>query len=244
MEMLNNIWTALSIPNSTLISYILIPFGFIESSLSLMLFVNLLNIKCSTKDKLLYVFLSSTCSIINHTLVPSPFNVIFNYLIVFTIIYFIFRQGILKTVIAMFLPSLVLALIDALILNVYITILHISYEQAANIPIYRAFYLLIVYTIACFIIFILKHKNMKIKVLEIFDKKTKRIVILNFIVGLLTVILQGVIIVYYIDFANLFVTFLNFIVLLAYFCINLYSLNKITKLTITTRELETAEAYN
>ena len=64
------------------------------------------------------------------------------------------------------------------------------------------------------------------------------------ILGLFTIVLQGFIIVYYIDFANSYITFSNFIVLLAYFCINLYSLNKITKLTVTTRELETSEAYN
>lgn len=244
MEILNNIWVALSTENTELITVISTPLIFLENFLGLLLFVNLLNIKCSYKQKLLYVISSSACSIITTLFVPNPFKVIFSYLILFGLIYFTFRQGILKSLVALFLPLLVFSLIDALILNIYIKFLNITYEQASTIPIYRLFYSLIVYTTVSFIIFILKHKNLQVKILEDFDKRTKKVIIINFIVGLLTVILQGFIIVYYIDFANLFVTFSNFIVLLAYFCINLYSLSRVTKLTAATRELETSEAYN
>ena len=244
MEMLNNIWMALSTENLILINFMLVPFIFLENTLALMLFVNLLNIKCSFKHKLLYITFSSICNIISNFLIPSPFNVVFNFVIIFTVIYLIFRQGFLKSLVALFLPSLIFSLLNALILNVYMKFLHISYEQASTIPIYRLFYLLIVYTVLSLIVFILKNKKLKINVLENFDKRTKKVIILNFILGLFTVLLQGFIIVYYIDFANFYVTFSNFIVLIAYFCINFYSLNKITKLTITTSELETSEAYN
>ena len=127
MEMLNNIWNVLCTENAELINFILIPFGFIESFLSLLLFINLLNIKCSHKDKLLYVFLSSTCSIINNFLVSSPFNVIFNYLIVFGLIYFIFKQGFLKTLIALFLPVLIIALVNLSIVKVFTVFFNITF---------------------------------------------------------------------------------------------------------------------
>lgn len=244
MEILNNIWNVLCAENSELVSYSLIPLGFIESLLSLMLFLTLLNIKSSKKDKLLYITLSSICSLINNWLVPSPFNVLFNYLLVFALIYFIFKQGFLKTLIALFLPALIFGLTTVLILNIYIKLLNISYEQCSSIPIYRLFYLLIVYIVVTFIIFILKHQNLKIKILEDFDIKTKKVIIINFALGLFTVSLQAFITFYYLDFVELYVTFSNFAVLLVYFCINLYTLSKITKLTSTTRELETAEAYN
>lgn len=244
MEMFNNIWSALNTENAKLLNFILVPLGFIESYLILMLFINLLNIKSSNKQKLLYIILSSTCSLMNTSLIPSPFNVIINYLILFTIIYFIFKQGFVKTIIALFLPALIFALVNLSIVKIFTQVLSITYEQTESVPIYRLLYIVIVYIIVAFIIFILKHKNLKIKILEDFDKKTKIVIILNFILGLFTIVLQGFVIVYYIDFAKIYVTLSNFIVLLAYFCINLYSLNKITKLTITTRELETAEAYN
>ncbi len=244
MEMLNNIWNFVSTENIEFVNFIVGVFSFLEAYLSLMLFINVLNIKSNNKQKLLYVLLAATYSIIATPFIPSPFNIILNFLIIFVIIFFIFKQGFLKSLVALFLPSLMFSLINALILNIYLNLLKISYEHVESIPIYRFLYLLIVYTVVSFIVLILKHKNLKIKVFENFDKRTKKVIILNFVLGLFTMVLQGFIIVYYIDFANFYVTFSNFIVLVAYFCINFYSLNKITKLTVTTRELETAEAYN
>ena len=244
MEMLNNIWDVLCAENAKLISFLLFPLYFIEAFFIMMLFLSLLNIKCSNKQKLLYIILSALCSIITTMFIPSPFNVICNYIIVFALIYYIFKQDFIKSLIALFLPALIFGLVNVLILNIYIKVLNISYEQASSIPIFRLSYLLIVYAVISLIIYILKHKKFEIKILEDFDKKSKKVIILNFSVGLFTIILQAIILFYYIDFAELYITFSNFIVLFAYFCINLYSLNKITKLTITTRELKTAEAYN
>ena len=244
MEMLNNIWIALSTENAKLVNYMLIPLVFFENFLILMLFISLLNIKCNRKQKFLYVAVTSICSIISNSLIPSPFNVIFNYLILFTLIYFVFKQGSLKTIVALFSPAVIFALVNLLVMNIYIKVLGITYEHVENIPIFRMFYLVIVYIVVSFIIYILKHKNLKIRIFEDFDRKTKTVIILNFLLGLATIIFQFIILFYYINFSELYITFLNFIVLLAYFCINLYSLSKITKLTTTTRELETSEAYN
>lgn len=244
MEILNNIWNSLNIENITLVNYMLIPLAFIENIMIVMLFINLLNIKCSFKSKFIYVVLASLCSIITTSFIPSPYNVICNYLILFILIYSIFKLSPLKTTIALFIPALIFALINVLILNIYLKVLNISYDQASSVPIFRLCYLLIVYAVIALIIYILKHKNLKLRILEDFDNRTKKVIILNFILGLFTIILQIIILFYYIDFIELPLTFSSFIVLLAYFCINLYSLNKITKLTLTTRELETSEAYN
>ena len=58
MEMLNNIWSALSTENVDLLNIIFIPLSFIENFLVLKLFANLLNIKYSTRQKLLYIFIT------------------------------------------------------------------------------------------------------------------------------------------------------------------------------------------
>jgi len=245
MEMLNNIWIALSTENVELVNTMIVFLGFIEAYLLLMLFVNLLNIKCSAKQKILYVVLSCIlCTTLIKLLVPSPFDALFTYLTLFALVYFIFKLGILKSLIAIFVPLLVFGLTNVLILNIYIKVLNITYEQASSIPLYRLFYMIIVYIVVFLIASILKYKNLHIKILEDFDKNTKKVIITNFIFGLFTLVLQGIILFYYIDFAEIYITVLNFIVLLAYFCISLYSLSKITKLTVTTRELETSEAYN
>lgn len=244
MDVLNNIWNALSTENAKLVNLLIVPFRFIEMYLSLLLFINLLNIQCSKKQKFLYVILATVSSTIINAFIPSPFNVIFNYLIFSVIIYFIFKLGIIKTLIALFVPAIAFGLLTVLILNIYIKLLAITYEQAEFTPIYRLPYLFIVFTTVYFIIFILKHKNLKLKILEDFDKKTKIIVILNFILGLVTILVQAVLIAYYVDLVPILITLLSFVVLIAYFCLNLYSLNRITKLTVTTRELRTAEEYN
>jgi len=59
MEILNNIWNVLSTENAQVISIITYPCIIIENFLVLLLFVNLLNIKCNYKQKLLYVSLVS-----------------------------------------------------------------------------------------------------------------------------------------------------------------------------------------
>ena len=56
MELLNNIWTALTTPNETLMNIILVPGTIIEAFLSLLIFTTLLRINSSNKQKFLYVF--------------------------------------------------------------------------------------------------------------------------------------------------------------------------------------------
>ena len=245
MEMLTNVWNFLTTENVGFVNVMVSLFGFIESYLILMLFVNLLNIKCTTKQKVLYIIFSGfICSVLIQKFVPSPFNVICNYLALYFVIFFIFKQSFLKTLTALFLPALIFGLASILILNIYIKVLNITYEQCSSIPLFRFFYFVILYLSITIVILISKHKNFKIKILEDLDKRTKNVIIFNFILGLFTVALQAYITFYYLDFAEIYITLSTFIVLLIYFCINLYTLSKITKLTLTTRELETAEAYN
>jgi len=150
----------------------------------------------------------------------------------------------LKSVVALLLPTVIFALVSLSIVNIFIRISNITYEQAESVPIYRLSYLLIVYAVVFLIIYILKHKNLKIKLLDDFDKNTKLMLIINFIFGILAIAVQSILVVYYINIAPPYISFLSFAVLIFYFVINLYSLSRITKLTLTTRELETAEAYN
>ena len=244
MEMLNNIWNALSTENMGLVNLMIIPFGFVESILGLHLFMNLLNFKFTKKQAILYVMLSASLSIVFARLIPSPFNLVFNYVALFIITFLIFKESILKTIVAILLHSLFFALINLLLLNVYINALNITHLQAQSIPIYRFIYFIIIYMCFALIVYILKHINFKIKILEDFDKKTKVILILNFLLGLITIAFNSDLVVFYTEVAPLYISFLSFIILIAYFSLNLYSLNKVTKLTITTRELETAEEYN
>ena len=144
----------------------------------------------------------------------------------------------------MIMPIIIFSLVGSFIINPYLTLFNITYEQIENIPIYRLGYLTIMYSIICLIIGIIRCKNLKITILEELDKKTKIIIFSNIILGFIVLCIQVFITVYYINILPLLITFLNFIALLSYFFISTYSLTRVTKLYKTQKQLENSEAYN
>lgn len=244
MEFLNNIWMAISTPNEELVNIIVSLATFVEYFLTMILFLSILNIKASKKQKTTYVITMSITSIISLNFIPNPFNIFFNYLIMFLLTHFIFKINFLKSLLTIIISTLALALISTLILNPYLNLLNINYEQSETIPIYRLCYLTVTYLIFIAIIYILKIKNLKINILEDIDKKNKIIIFINLILGFITLSVQLIITIYYTDKLPIIITFLSFLSLLAYFSISIYSLTRIMKLTLTTRKLESAEEYN
>lgn len=245
MEFLNNVWVALTTQNESLINWLSVPLLFlIEIPLIMYLFISILNITATNKQKILYIVISSIVGLLAGFVIPSPFNVIFNYCSMFVFIKIIFKLNILKTLIAMVAPTIIFALTGTLILNPFINILDISYEQAQSIPIYKLALSFITYAIVFLIYLLLKHRNLKIILLDDLDKKNRMILFFNFAIGLFTIIVQIFLTFYYVNTYPITFAFLNFISLLAYFGISIYSLTRITKLILTKRELESAEAYN
>ena len=244
MELLNNIWNKLRTPNEGLMNIIMGLGSFMEAILSFLVFTALLNISSSHKQKIIYIFLSSIESWLVVTFIPSPFNTIANFIFAFFLIFILFKQTILKSFIAVLSPIIVFGLIGTLILNPYLTSLHISSEELTTVPIYRFFYLFIMYLLTFTITILLRKTNIKINILNDLDKKSQKIISINLIFGLITLIVQLTITVYYIDTLPLIITFLSFISLLAYFGISIYSLTRVTKLFVTTKKLESVEEYN
>ena len=146
MEVLNNIWTAISTPNEGLLNIFLIFAGILENYLTLFLFISLLNISANRKNKIIYVSIMTTVSIINLYFIPNPFNVFVNYIVMFFTLKLIFRINYLKILLGIVLSGLIFALIGILLSNPYITILDISSVEMDSIPIYRIGYLLLIYT--------------------------------------------------------------------------------------------------
>lgn len=252
MEFLNNIWAAISVPNTELINIIFIfLLPCIEIPLIISLIKNIFNLSPTRKQTFLLLFIFSLVGIINLFFIHDPYNVIINYTTMFVSIFIIFKMNILKTLLATFLPSMIFSLVGALILNPFLNLFNITYEEINTVVIYRIPFVITMYTIALIINLIIKHKNFKLTILDNFDKKNKGMIISNFLFGLFNIIVQIIITVNYIDILPIEFTFLNFISLSAYFSISLYSLNKVTslvttteKLVTTTEKLESAEAYN
>ncbi len=244
MEVLNNIWIAISTPNEGLINILMTLATFVEAILLMFLYTSLLNIKPNKKQKLIYFSILIVTSLISMYIIPNPFNIFFNYVVLFLIVKSIFKINNLENLLGVVLSALLFALIGVLISNPYITILHISSYEMASIPIYRMGYLLITYLLLIIISYIIRYKNLSLEIIEDLDIKNKCIIILNLAFGLITLLVQAVITFYYTDKLPVIITFLSFLSLLAYFCISIYSFTRMMKLTLTTRKLQSAEEYN
>ena len=244
MEVWSNIWTALSTPNEGLVNFLLIPCGIIENIFIVHIFIYLLSINASKKQKILYVSISTLISILTLYLIPPPFNSFINYIVLFATIFIVFKTTIFKTILAIILPIIIYALIGTLVLNPYMKIFKVDYEIINSIPVYRLGYLFISYIFTFGIVKLLKHKNLYVRVLEDLDKKSRNMLLINLILGIIVLIVQFVICMYYTEVLPIIITILSFISLLAYFSINIYSLTKTNQLYLTAKRLENAEEYN
>ncbi|CDE14557.1 histidine kinase [Clostridium sp. CAG:470] len=245
MNVLNNIWLALSTPNETLISVFSIPFIFlIEMPLSFYLICNLLNIQYTKKVKYIYIISTAIIAVFANYCISWPYNILFNYATAFIVLYFVMKLGFTKSTIATLFPSIVFNLVGSLLANPYLDLLHITYEQNNTIFIYRVPFNLLMYLVVFILILIFKYRKVTLNILEDFDKKTKSIITINFVFGFITIFLQGILSSKYIDILPIEFTFFNFIFLLAYFGLSFYSLAKIMNLVTTTKKLESAEEYN
>ena len=244
MGILNNIWLAVSTPNEVLINVIAIPGTIIEIILIMLLFISISNINANVKQKILYVLSMSIISLFTALCIPDPFNIFLNFFIPIILAYIIFRNSLLKTSLSVIMSLIIFNLIGICILNPFITLLHITTDQLNTIPIYRLLYISLMYFLIFCVILILKNKNLELKLLEDLSNKSKIIIVSNLFFGILAIITQSITLFYYADSLPLLITFLSFISLLAYFAISFYSLTRTFKLTLTTKKLESAEAYN
>ena len=244
MELLNNIWNALTTRNEYLVNILSIPFTIIETILLMSLFLSILDIHSNNKQKIIYVSLISIISIFCNYVIPTPFHLIVIYISMNIGIYFIFKLDILKTVLAFIIPIIVFSLIGMFLINPFLYIFNISSDELLNVPVYRILYVFAQYIIALVLYFIFRHKEIVLNIFNDIDKKQKKIVYANLCFGIFTILTQALVTVYYIDNLPLIITFLSFITMFVYFSISIYSLTRVMKLASTTQKLQNAEEYN
>lgn len=245
MDILNNIWNAISTPNQYLVnvSFIFL-ISFIEIPLTFFIISTIFKLTCTKKQKYCYIILAAIVSLLSMFMIPNPFNIVFNYITNFIIIHFIFKIDFIKNMVASLFPSIIFNLVGFLILNPYLTVFNLTYNQVETIPMYRIPFTLIMYIIVFLFLLIFRCKNITFKILDNFDLKNKSIIILNFIFGFFYIIVQSILTINYIDILPIGFTFFNFICLLIYFYLSFYSLAKVIKLVTTTQKLESSEEYN
>lgn len=226
METLNNIWNILTTENEFVSEIITFPLGFIEIYLSFCLFTTILKINYTQKQILLYVIPLSISSSIIPLILPNPFNVIINYAIMFIFVKYVFKLNILKSILATIIPFLIFGLVSSLIMNPFLKIFKITFEQADKISLYRFLYLSSNYIIVYIIVVIIRHIKININFNIIFDKRTQKTILINLILGLLTLFIQASLTVYYVSEVPIIFSLFNFRVIICLFLHKLLQFNK------------------
>lgn len=244
MEVLNSLWNLLITENEMLTKIVTAPLVAVEIWLGFLLLSSILNFNYKPKQKIIYITFISILTLVNTFLIPAPYNVIFNYLAIFIFIKLYFKLNVIKTTLAVIIPTAIFAIINTLLLKPFLVITNLSYDEASNVLLYRLIYLCFLYPIVFFIAMILKNIKVTLHFVNDLNMKNKVIILTNTLLGFFTLCIQLTITYFYIDVLHTGFIILSFISLLAYFFMSFLSLNKIMELQITTQNLESAENYN
>lgn len=244
MEIIQSIWNAITTENELIIKIANIPLAFIEIFVSMLLFTIILNITSTKKQKLIFVLFASCFSIISMLFVPTPFNVFLNLITYPVVAILVLKIGILKSIIAEIIPYIFIFVSSFILQGLGGLILGISINQLEVIPIYKISFSLLVYLTLYILYRIFKKNDFKIASLDDLKQKNKLIIILNFIIGIITISIQLYSYNLYYDKLLYSYFLISTLTLIFYFLINTYSLARTTKLESTTRDLDGEKLVN
>lgn len=244
MEFLNNIWIALTTPNAQLIDIISIPLTMLELYLTMELFISLLNIDSTKKQKIIYLAITIPLGLFCNFFVPKPYSNLITLIVAPIAIKFVFNISIMKAILAEFLPVVIITVLETILTRFLLVSFNINYLGCANIPLFRFGTTTFIYVILFVICQISKKKNINITVFDNINKHSKLILLSNMIVALVVIFMQMYLIGYYNDTLPSFIVFLNILFLVAYFVINFYSIAKTMSLQKTQVDLEQEKQYN
>ena len=244
MEILNNICNLLITENEQITNLIILPFYFVEAYLTLYLFTYILNINLSRKKILFYILLIPIISVINNFFVGEPFNIIINYMVIFILLFFVYKISFINAILSIIIPFAIFGIVNTLVVTPFLSIFQITSNIINTVPIYQILYLICVYLIVYLIILLIKHTKFHISIDVNSINKPNKIILINLIIGIVTLCMQAILMFYYINMVPIWISILNLILLFSYFFLSLYSLIKTMKLDIATRDLENAESYN
>lgn len=243
MEIFQTIWTALTTPNEGLINILSIPLLFIEATVAMLLFTTILNVNANTRQKIMYVLILSTVSGLSNFLFRG-YSVILIIFLWPVIIMSIFKISFLKSIVAEIISFFSMTISETLFLKLYLQIFNITPEIANTTPIYRISFAFIMYLFIYLLYKLAKGCNFNITLLDNIDKKSKILLTISFVLGILNIFIQNFVNSYYSDILPVAITLLSTFTLLAFFVIGLYSISKTTQLQLTTQSLEEAQLYN
>lgn len=244
MEIFKSIIEFLITPNQGVTNIICAPLIIVEAIVSMLLFTSILSIKVDKKQSIIYVIALSVASLINRFLVPNPYGTFSNMILTLLFTMYIFKIGFFKSIIAQIIPFVITVLIESIVSKFYYLCFGTSFYDAVSTPLFRLLIMLFIYAIMYIIYIICKKFNLNISAIDVLDKHTKTLLIINSILGILSIGMQYYLIGFYSDNLPLFITLFSTLTLLIYFVISFYSITRTTKLELAKQDLAETKLYN
>ncbi len=243
MEIFQTIWTALTTQNEVALNVIGFISCIVEAIVNMLLFTTVLNIKASTKPKIIYVIFIVLVSFISRNFIPNPYATFLNLTFAFILVKVFLKTNILKSLMAVFIPIVVCSILELVIFQLYLSIFKVSHDDVITIPLHRALSSFIIYLCVYIVYKIISYFKFKIN-LENMTTKNKILFILNILLGIITIGTQIYLIAFYTDMTPIVITVISIVTLIAYFLLSIYNIFSTAKLETTSQNLEEAQLYN
>lgn len=240
MNTLQTIWSALTVENEMLIKFIAIPLTYLDVWVCMLFFTSILNIETSKKRKFIYVICYGTVANLITFVVPTSYSVFVNILVWPLMVYFILKAGILKSILSEVITLVITSILEFIISSVFLNGFSINYDSLISIPLYRVICATSVYLIIFLLSISARYIRLNLNVFENLNTKTKFLLIINIFLILLIIAIQFYLVRFYSDTMPFLITFAGILGLVAYAVISIYNLVNMSKLVVTTRDLENA----
>lgn len=244
MEIFQTVWTALTTENKILTNLLLLPVGFIESYVNLLLFTTLLNINVSKSQKIKYIILLSLVLYITGILISNPYRSLVNIIVIILSIHFILHINVLKAILCTLIPILVSVFCESIITKLLSLIIGTNSIVLVSIPIYRLSIALMIQLLVFIFYLMIKYFKIQISLLESMSRKTKIILTINYFFAFLSIIIQFYITGFYLNNLPTYIVIFSNISLILYFLLSMYSITKTAQLEITSLNLEQEKEHN
>lgn len=244
MEIFQTIWNVLTTENEVITKLFIIPFTYIEVTLSMLIFTTILNISFNKNKNLQYILLFGSISLITLFLIPAPYNTFINVFACLALVIYIYKISFLKAIIAEFLPLFISVCFGSILQVIYQNLFSLPMASMNIIPIYRITFSCFSYLFTYIIYVILKHFKFSVELMDNMAKKNHFIIFINFLIGIIAIFIQSILTSKYSAVMPTTITIANMSILTIYFLVSIFSLLRTTKLEQTTKKLEEEQLHN
>ena len=242
MNTLQTIWSALTTPNELIVRIQGIPLNYLDAFVCMLFFTSVLNIETTKKRKLIYVLTYGTIGNLITFLVPTSYAVFVNIIVWPLMVFFILKASILKSILSEVITLVITSILEFTISSIFLNVFQINYDLLISTPLYRLVAVLSIYLIIFLLSIAAKYLRLNIKVIDSLNTKTKVLLILNIFLVICIIAIQFYLVRFYSDTMPFLITFAGILALVAYAIISIYNIINISKLAITTRDLENANS--